>query len=201
MSPALLVGWWLLHRRWRVVAAACLAAVALSLLALPLVGCEHQRRFYAEVLPSFGGGEYHGLRVPVSIFGNHSLPHLLDQAFPSEGPGLSRPTRILAAVTTALVVGGLGWLLRRPPVDLLARTGQVSAVALAMLLVPVYTFEHHLIWALPAVVALERIAVELVQSSADAVDTLSAAKTLGLLVLLAASVRLGRAGRLAEPPA
>ena len=30
--------------------------------------------------------------------------------------------------------------------------GQASAVCVAMLLIPVYTYEHHLVWALPAAV-------------------------------------------------
>ena len=39
----------------------------------------------------------------------------------------------------------------RPPQDALARMAQLGAISIVMLLLPVYTYEHHVIWALPAV--------------------------------------------------
>ena len=42
--------------------------------------------------------------------------------------------------------------IRRPPADLLATAGQIGAVGVATLLVPVFTYEHHVVWAIPAVV-------------------------------------------------
>src|SRR5690606_15367583 len=61
--------------------------------------------------------------------------------------------RALSTATLVLVVAVTGWLLRPAPSDLLARAAQIGAVGVAMLLVPVFTYEHHLVWALPAVVA------------------------------------------------
>jgi len=152
MSPVLFVGWWLLRGRWRAAAAACAAGVLLTLAVLPLAGPAVQVHFYTQVLPGFGSGDYNGLAVPIDLFGNHSIPDLFNRAFPGRGASLSGTARALSAVAALLLVAGTGWALRRPPGDLQALGAQVSSVALVMLLVPVYTYEHHLVWALPAVV-------------------------------------------------
>lgn len=154
MSPALLVAWWLLHRRWRAVGSACLCAVLLTVAALPLVGWEHQWRFYTEVLPAFSTGDYNGLTVSIGLFGNHSLPNLWHQAFPGTGEALSASARTLSSLGTLGLLGLLGVLFKHRPEDRLARVCQVGAVGVAMLLIPVYTYEHHLVWAWPAAVAL-----------------------------------------------
>jgi hypothetical protein len=151
MSPALFVGWWLFRGRWRAVVAACVAGLLLTFAALPLAGPAVQLHFYTEVLPGFGSGDYNGLLVPIDLFGNHSIADLLNRAFPVEGPGLSDTARTGSAAVVGLLVAGTGWWLRKAPPDLQALGAQVSAVALVMLLVPIYTYEHHLVWALPAV--------------------------------------------------
>ena len=154
MSPALLVAWCLLRGRWRTVAASCLTAVLVSAMSVPWVSLELQQRFYLEVLPGFGSGDYNGLAVSIGLFGNHSIPNLWHQAYPgTDGGGLSEMARWGATWTNALMVVALGaWFAGRDR-EAHARACQVGAVCVAMLLIPVYTYEHHLLWALPAVVA------------------------------------------------
>lgn len=160
MSPALLVAWWLLRRRWAAAAAAIVAAVVLSLLTLPLLGLDEQLRFYTEILPRFGSGDYNGLKIKIGMFGNHSIPNLLHQAFPSGENQLSAVARGIGAVITLSLLAGLGAAFRAPSNDPLHVAAQACAVLIAMLFVPVYTYEHHLIFALPAMVlgilAIER---------------------------------------------
>lgn len=153
MSPALFVAWWLLRGRYRPAFVACGAAVVYTLLSLPLVGAAVQWRFYTEVLPSFGSGSYNGLGVGIDLFGNHSLPNLYDDWFPAGGPGhlvLSGTARTLSTITLFGGVAATGWAFRAAPVDAAARHAQIAAIAALMLLVPVITYEHHLIWLAPA---------------------------------------------------
>lgn len=151
MSPALLALWWLWRGEWRAVAAAAFTAVALSLAALPLAGPEVQLGFYLRVLPTFGTGEYNGLRVPIDLFGNHSIPNVWATVWPA-GSTLSPAARAASAASTLALVVGLGWAFRRPGPGAVERAGQFAAVCVALLLVPVYTYEHHAVWALPAAV-------------------------------------------------
>lgn len=151
MSPALLVAWWLLHRRWTAVATSVVTALVLSGLVLPLVSLEQQVGFYTEVLPQFASGRYNGLTVPIDIFANHSIPNVLDQVFPSRhGPELSDHAKLGARLIGVALVGGMAVLFRKEPHDAFARAAQIATVTTVMLLLPVYTYEHHLVWAVPA---------------------------------------------------
>jgi len=152
MSPALIVLWWILRRRWTAVAASIGCAVALSVLVLPWVSAGHQLGFYTGVLPRLGGGDYNGLTIQIGMFGNHSVPNVLHQLFPSGHNALSGAARAGSAVATFSVLGALGWLFFRPTSDPVRLAAQASTVLVAMLLVPVYTFEHHLLLALPAMI-------------------------------------------------
>ena len=222
MSPALLVMWWLLRRDLLAALAAVLTAIALSVAALPLASLAVQRTFFVDVLPSFGSGAYNGLGVAIGIFGNHSLPNLFHQLAPSGAGVLSPLARGLAWVANLGLLGGLAVWFRGPRPTPLARFAQVGAVGVVMLLFPVYTYEHHLVWAIPAALAamigVERgrlgagwaIATgvgvaclafelaalkrwaELPEASAALGWVLMELKTVGLLLLLAAAARLGR---------
>jgi len=159
MSPALLVMWWLLRREWVAAVASVVTAVGLSLLVLPLVGLTHQVTFFTQVLPGFGSGDYNGLAVPIGLFGNHSVPNLWHHVFPGAKGLLSPTARTASSVTNLSLLVGLGLWFRHAPRDTLQLAAQVSAVGVLMLLFPVYTYEHHLVWALPAM-AVVAIAAE-----------------------------------------
>ena len=167
MSPALFVAWWLLHRQWRPAAVACGSAVLYSVLSLPLLGAAGQFAFYTEILPTFSTGSYNGLGVGIDLFGNHALPNLYDGWFPAGAGGhlvLSSTARALTSATLLGLVGLTGWSLRRTPADGLEQAAHIGAIAAVMLLVPVITYEHHLIWLLPAAVVA---VVALVQGRLD----------------------------------
>jgi alpha-1,2-mannosyltransferase len=150
MSPGLIVLWWLIRGQWRPVAGAVAAAVGSSLLTLPLLGLWRQLAFYREVLPGFGSGDYNGLAI--KMFGNHSLPNVWHQYFPGSSHQLSPAARALSAVSAVGVVGGLLALFARPTEDRVKLAAQGCALLVGMLLVPVYTYEHHLVFAIPAMV-------------------------------------------------
>lgn len=147
MSPALFLGWWLIQRNWRAVLAAMGTAVALSLAALPLVGLEATKRFYLEVLPGFSKGDYHGLKVPISLEANHSIPDLMDRAFPGPGSILS-PTAQHASTAAVVALLALwawrAWRATEPAAIL-------GALTVLMVVTPVYTYEHHLVFLLVAI--------------------------------------------------
>lgn len=153
MSPAVFVAWWLLRWRWRAVAAACVTAVLLSALTLPLLSLDYQIDFYARVLPGFSTGRYNGLAIPIDLFGNHSLVDLYHRAFPSHRAGLSGISQELSRFSAALLVLAAAVAFWWEPRDPLQRAGQLGAVSVAALLIPVYTYEHHLVMAIPAVAA------------------------------------------------
>ncbi len=152
MSPALFVGWWLLHRKWKPALVAMATGAVLELAALGVASPEVHLRFWTEVLPGFSSGEYNGLTVPIGLFGNHSIPDLLHQLWPGDLNRLSPTARGVGGAINLGLLGLAGWWLRRPAPDLLERGAQASLVAVLMLLIPVYTYEHHLIWAIPGAV-------------------------------------------------
>src|SRR5262249_28780070 len=150
MSPALFVIAWLVRGRWSPAIAAVIAAVVLSLLTLPILGPSGQLAFYLHVLPGFSSGTYNGLTVPISLYGNHSIPNIYDALFPASAAGLSRAARLLSTGTALVLVGGtFGALAWRGTRDWPA---EIATLAMIMLLIPVYTYEHHVVWAIPAVV-------------------------------------------------
>lgn len=150
MSPALFLGWWLLRRRWTPVVAALVTAVALSALSLPLVGVDAQLRFYQEVLPGFGVGDYHGLSVPISLPANHSIPDLFDRLWPGPNPTrLSEPAVIASRVVTLALLALWAWRARG-----LDEGPALGALTVLMVAIPAYTYEHHLVFLLlPVLVA------------------------------------------------
>lgn len=152
MSPALWVVWWLVRRRWKAAAGAVLCGAVLSVLVLPLAGPEVQWRFYTEILPTFGSGDYNGLAVPINLFGNHSVPNLVNDLLPGRGGLLSPAARAISTVVALGSLGALSVLFSQPDLDELMVAAQASAIGVLILLVPVYTYEHHLVFAIPAAV-------------------------------------------------
>lgn len=154
MSPALFLAWWGARLRWRPVLAAVLGAIGLSVLALPLVDLPTQVRFYTEILPGFSSGEYHGLKVPITLPANHSIPDLYNQLWP--GPSahrLSEAAQRAASLTSLGLLGlivAFGWRER----DRLGEAGIAGALTVLMVITPVYTYEHHFAFLLIPAVAL-----------------------------------------------
>jgi len=160
MSPALNLVGWLARGRWRPAGMAALTAVVLSILTLPLVGLEAQVRFYTEILPGFSTGEYHGLKVPITLPANHSIPDLFNQLWPGPDRHHLDPRAAAASKATSLaLLAGLVPVFRRArgPVGSACAFGALAVLATVT---PVYAYEHHLAFLLfPAValgVALER---------------------------------------------
>lgn len=217
MSPGLAVVWWLARREWGAAAAAVATALAWSVIALTQVSWAHQLDFALRVLPAFGSGDYNGLQVPVTMFGNHSLPNLLAQLTGSVDVlvGPARWGSAAIAVAGVAVVAEMGVRGGRSAEAVAAQLGTVWVAALLM---PVYTYEHHLVAALPALavcvgaVASGRLAApwalalggagavlgfDLAQLKATAESipggwVLQELKTAALVTLFAASWRAGR---------
>ncbi len=156
MAPALFVVDALLRRRWRFVGGAVAMAVGLSLAAIGAYGWGVTERFYTEVFPGFSDGEYNGLKVPITLWANHSIPNVWVEAFPAD----ARPWRVLsdtarlgsrAMVGTMLLLAIASSL--KGGADTLAVALRTGGVGIVMLLVPLYTYEHHIVWAWPAAVA------------------------------------------------
>lgn len=149
LSPALLVIWLAFQGRWRTVVGAVLGLGGLMAASVLMHGWSPWYVFFIEVLPDFSGGGYNGLGLPVALFGNHSLPNVIDALLPGPGTALSDGARMLSTGTALILVAGSLWLCRRShaPSQLLT---QAAGLMVLMLLVPVFTYEHHLIWAWPA---------------------------------------------------
>jgi len=144
MSPALYLCLWAVRRNLRPVLVAGLTAAGLSLSALWLVPLELQERFYTEILPGFSRGSYHGLRVPITLPANHSIPDLFNQAF---GPGrfeLPVVARRLSGAVTVVLLAGICWW-GRARRDALGEAALAGALTVLLVITPVYTYEHHLV--------------------------------------------------------
>jgi hypothetical protein len=151
MSPALFLLYWALRGQWRAIGAAVATAILSSVATLPLVGLDAQLRFYTEVLPGFPKGDYHGLTVPITLPANHSIPDLFNQLWP--GPTkfrLSAAAQTAGSVVTLALLGLWAWRFRGPsPSEPDPRA--VGALTVLMVVLPVYTYEHHLVFLLLAV--------------------------------------------------
>ncbi len=147
MSPALFLLAWLLAGNRRAVLAAVATAVGLSVLSLPLVPFAVQRQFYLEILPGFSTGDYHGLTVPISLQANHSLPDLWDRLLPDPGELLGKGAQRAAALSLVALIGAWAWRVRHRPES----PASIGALTVLMVVAPVYTYEHHLVFLLVAV--------------------------------------------------
>lgn len=161
MSPALFLVGVAMAGRWRAFVAAGLTAVALSILALPLVGVDAQVRFYAEVLPGFARGQYHDLSVPIGLPSNHSIPNLWFRLLDEGARTTLSP--MAQRLGTLSMLGLLGaWAARA---GLLARRARriggdvattvlspalLGALGVILVVTPAYTYEHHLVLLIPA---------------------------------------------------
>ena len=147
MSPALFLLYWLFRRQWKAAAVAGCTAICLSVAALPLVNLAAQKQFYLDILPGFGAGDYHGLSVPISLPANHSIPDLYDRLFPTSGRLLSATARHAAGATAISLLAAWAWFAATAR----AAGPAVGALTFLMVAIPVYTYEHHLVFLLVAV--------------------------------------------------
>jgi len=155
MSPGLLVAWWLVRRRWIAFGSACGCALLVSVASLPLVDAQTQWRFYTEVLPSFSSGDYNGLTVPITMYGNHSVTNLLVQGLGSaQAGGMSPVVRVLSSLLNLGLLAGALWGLRSVSGDAVRVSAAAGALVVLMLLVPAYTYEHHMALMVIPLVAL-----------------------------------------------
>lgn len=154
MSPALFLLYFAMQRRWKAMAASVGTAVALSLAALPLVPLSQQIRFYIEILPGFGTGDYNGLTVPITLPGNHSWPDLLNRAFPGEGGLLSPTAHLISNLSLLLSLAAWMFWFRDPQKNIRQEALATGALSILMVMLPVYTYEHHLVFLLLAVGAV-----------------------------------------------
>ena len=154
MSPALFLAGWGAKGRWRSVGIASMTAVGLSILTLPLVGFDSQFRFFTEILPGFSSGEYHGLKVPITLPANHSIPDLLNQLWPGPDRHHLDPKAALATKLLSLgLLAGLVPVFRRARGPL-GEACAFGALAVLLTITPVYAYEHHLAFLLLPVIAL-----------------------------------------------
>ncbi len=144
MSPALYLVQFALRRSWKVVGTAVAGAVLSSVAVLWLVPFDTQWTFYTEILPGFSKGDYHGLRVPITLPANHSVADLYNQLF---GPGkfsLPPAAALATSLTNLALLAGVAWLGRHRR-DTLGEAGLAGALTVLLTIAPVYTYEHHLV--------------------------------------------------------
>lgn len=144
MSPALYLPVWAAQGRWRPVLMSVAGAVGLSVLALLVAPLELQMHFYRDMLPGFSSGAYNSLQVPVGLNANHSVPSLLNVIWP--GPDaytLSAGVRTASAVLLLLSLSLSAWLSRRVS-DVFSEACLFGALTVALVVLPVYAYEHHL---------------------------------------------------------
>ena len=149
MSPGLLVAWWLLRRQWVAAFSAVGAAAVLTIITSLLYGLDLQTTFYFEVLPGLASGDYNGLRVSPGLWANHSIPNLWHELLSPDPRVLSPSAQLAARVTNGLSVLALAVLFAREPGDVLRWRAQFCTVLALLIVFPVYTYEHHLVLAIP----------------------------------------------------
>ena len=156
MSPALYLAGWAARRAWRPTLEAIAGAVVLSVLALAWVPLDTQLHFFLDIMPGFSSGEYHGLRVPINLPANHSIPDLFHQLWPGPDQHHLDPRAATASklVSIALLAGLTVAGTRVRADDPVGQANLAGALTVLMVITPVYAYEHHLAWlVLPGVAA------------------------------------------------
>jgi hypothetical protein len=146
MSPALYLAQWMAQRRWRSVGIAIAGAFAWTAVSLVIAPWPVQLEFYRDVLPGFSTGEYHGLTVPISLPANHSLADWFNRWWPGRNNHvLSETARIANAVASLGLTGIVAWFARTRR-DALGSALLAGAFTVVLLVTPIYTYEHHLVF-------------------------------------------------------
>ncbi|MEC7987239.1 MAG: glycosyltransferase family 87 protein [Myxococcota bacterium] len=157
MSPAILLIPFGIWKKWTFVLTAISFSIIFSIFSLPIMVVEEQITFYREVLPQFSSGSYSGLRVPINLPSNHSIPDIWNQLWPGENQRkLSSNAQQYSFLTTFFLLGVLSyfsWKGKRQE----SKMYMLGAFISLMVLTPVYTYEHHLVFMLlPIVLVAQR---------------------------------------------
>lgn len=146
--------------------------------------------FHTRVLPSLPGGQFLRPTLPLDFFGNQSIGSLL--VHHAEGQ-VERPSHAWIALVPAALLA-LASIPKRQPGPLFV------AAALAPLLVAAFLFEHHLLFAVPA---LALAATTLVSSSSIPLPLQFLARPVAFVALAMAAIDIERLRHLwteARPP-
>lgn len=138
--PVVLVAYFLLRRRWRVLAAASVAGTALLALSLAVAGVGPHLHWLLEMAPGLASGARTGTFFePACHPENQSLTGICCRLI-GEGSAWFRPVSsalgVLVVGITALVL----WRRRRPRLDGL----EASVVVVTLLLISTITWFHHM---------------------------------------------------------
>ena len=145
MSPALILWPQIIWRKWQFVGWTIAFAIIFSIIFLPFMGFEEQKSFYTDVLPQFSSGQYSGLKVPIHLSSNHSIPEFCAQWFPAEkGTRISVAAQKFSSFVTIMLLSCLSWLAWKTKSEIKI----LGAFVVLMVLVPIYTYEHHLVFLL-----------------------------------------------------
>ncbi|MGZ3664672.1 MAG: glycosyltransferase family 87 protein [Ktedonobacterales bacterium] len=152
LTPALLIGYLLLRRRWQATLSALIALAALTLVSAALVGPDHLLASLPQAL-RVGTGD-------ATLGQNEALFAPLLTLFAVNAPSLVGATETISRILLATLALWLGWFLWRAP----RSTGTTSGgrdmrewigygIALcAMVLVAPTAWIHHYVWVLPALI-------------------------------------------------
>ena len=165
MSPALYLAQWMAQRRWRPVGVAIAGAFAWSAVSLVIAPWPVQLAFYRDVMPGFSTGDYHGLTIPISLPANHSLADWFNRWWPGRNNHvLSETARIANTVASLALTGIVAWFARTRR-DALGSALFAGALTVVLLVTPIYTYEHHLVFLLLPLGALAAAAARKILST------------------------------------
>jgi hypothetical protein len=158
MSPALLFFGWVVSKEWKSVGICVFSCITLSLAAIPWIPIHEQLRFYTEILPEFSSGAYHGLKIPINIPANHSIPDVYNQLFPGESKTvLSGLAKQFSSITSGIIFVSILFRVQKLKSSEARLFAHMSLIPL-MLITPVYCYEHHMsLLLVPIVLCLKTI--------------------------------------------
>jgi hypothetical protein len=148
MSPIYIMFQWMAERKWNATLYTVLTAVFLSILSLIIINFNTQVFFFTDILPSFSSGNYNGLRIPITLPANHSIPDIWNQLFP--GPNnktLSVVAKQYSLVLSTLLLGILLLCAKLWKGSKVTKFLSGAFIVLFMI-TPIYTYEHHVSFAL-----------------------------------------------------
>ena len=148
MSPAILLVPFGIWKKWTLILTTIAFSIIFSIIFLPIMGISDQITFYREILPQFSSGDYSGLSVPINLTSNHSIPEIWNQLWPGENQKrlslIAQRASFLTTLSLLCILSYFAWLAKREE----SRIYVVGAFIALMVLTPIYTYEHHLVFML-----------------------------------------------------